>query len=82
VDALLTELEHRVAVACDAASIRLDVELVVADSLSPERRHAVLACIDRHLGEARHALRRASDPAVRAEYRVTCERLRGVRGMV
>lgn len=82
VAALLRELEDRVTIACDAANARLDVELVVAGSLSPERRSAVFACIERHLGEARHALACERDPAVRAEYRVTCERLRALRAAI
>ena len=80
--AMLDELEGVVAAACDAATARLDVELAVAGSLSTERRHAVLGCIERHLDEARKALGRATDPYVRAEYRATCERLREVRRLV
>ena len=80
--ALLDEFEGLVAAACDAAAIRLDVELAVAGSLSTERRHAVLGCIERHLDEARKALGRATDPYVRAEYGATCERLREVRRLV
>ena len=80
--ALLRELEGQVAAACDAACARLDVELAVAGSLSPARRHAVLACIERHLGAARDAAARATDPELRAEYDATCERLREVRRLV
>lgn len=79
---LLGELEGMIAAACDAAAARLDVELTVAGSLSPERRHAVLGCIERHLNEARKTLRRTDDPLVRAEYQLTCERLREVRELV
>lgn len=82
VAALLRELEGRITAACDTASTRLDVELAVADSLAPERRTAVLGCIERHLGEARDAAARATDPELRAEYDATCERLREVRQMV
>jgi hypothetical protein len=82
VAALLRQLEGRITAACDTASTRLDVELAVADSLSPERRTAVLGCIERHLGEARDAAARATDPELRAEYDATCERLREVRRMV
>ena len=80
--ALLREFEGRVTAACDTAATRLDVELTVAGSLSPERRTAVLGCIERHLGEARNAAARATDPALRAEYDATCERLREVRQLV
>jgi hypothetical protein len=79
---LLVELDGAVTAACDAATARLDVELAVAGSLSPERRHAALGCIERHLDEARKALGRATDPDVRAEYHITCERLREVRRLV
>ncbi len=82
VAALLRELEGQITAACDAASTRLDVELAVAGSLSAERRHAVLGCIERHLGAARDAAGRATDPELRAEYEVTCERLREVRRLV
>jgi hypothetical protein len=82
VRALLCELEGLITAACDAASTRLDVELAVAGSLPPERRIAVLGCIERHLGEARSAAQRATDPAVRAEYQATCDRLREVRGLI
>ena len=80
--ALLRELEGQITAACDAASTRLDVEIAVAGSLSAERRHAVLGCIERHLGEARDAAGNAIDPDVRAEYEATCERLREVRRLV
>jgi hypothetical protein len=79
---LLHELERNVTLACEAASTALDVELALAGSLSPERRNAVLGCIERHLGEARHALSRATDLAERAEYTTSCERLREVRRMI
>ena len=79
---LLGELDGLISAACDTATARLDVELAVAGTLSPERRHAALGCIERHLDEARKALRRTSDPAVRAEYHLTCERLRDVRRLV
>jgi hypothetical protein len=79
--ALLREFEGRVAMACDTAFARLDAELAVAASLSPARRTAVLGCIERHLGEARTAAGRATDPDERAEYEATCERLREVRRM-
>ena len=80
--ALLGELDGAVTAACEAAAARLDVELAVAASLSTERRHAVLGCIERHLDDARKALGRATDPDVRAEYLATCERLREVRRLV
>jgi len=80
--ALLGEVEGLVTAACDAATARLDVELAVAGSLSTERRHAVLGCIEHHLDEARKALGRATDPDVRAEYGTTCELLREVRRLV
>ena len=79
---LLVELDGLVTAACDAATARLDVELAVAGSLSPERRHAALGCIERHLDDARKALGRATDPDERAEYHITCERLRDVRQLV
>jgi hypothetical protein len=79
---LLREFEGRVAMACDAASTRLDVELAVAGSLSPARRAAVLGCIEHHLDEARRAAGHATHPDERAEYEATCERLREVRHLV
>jgi len=82
VSALLGVLESHVAMACDASSTALDVELSVAGSMSRERRHAVLGCIERHLGEARCALARATDPDECAEYEATCDRLRELRRMV
>ena len=68
--------------ACSAASTALDVELVLAGSLSTERRYATLSCLERHLREARRDAARAADPAVRTEYELTCERLRDVRRMI
>jgi hypothetical protein len=68
--------------ACSAASTALDVELVLAGSLPLERRYATLSCLERHLREARRDAARAPDPAVRAEYEATCERLRDVRRMI
>src|SRR5262249_35456093 len=44
--ALLRELERAVTAACDAASTRLDVELVVAGWLPPDHRRAVAGCIE------------------------------------
>ncbi|HEY0477322.1 MAG TPA: hypothetical protein VGD37_07345 [Kofleriaceae bacterium] len=79
---ILRQLEGDIAAACDAASTALDVELAVAGSWSPERRAAVLGCIERHLGDARRALARATDPELRAEYDATCERLREIRRQV
>jgi hypothetical protein len=80
--AMLGRAEREIAAACDIASAELDVELAVARWLSPERRRAVLGCIERHLGEAREAQALASDPEERAEYAATCERLREVRGLI
>ncbi|HEX3482468.1 MAG TPA: hypothetical protein VHT91_45950 [Kofleriaceae bacterium] len=71
-----------VAQACDTAATALDLELVLAASLSPERRYATLSCLERHLREARRDAARAADPAVRAEYEATCDRLRNVRQMI
>jgi hypothetical protein len=68
--------------ACSAASTTLDVELVMAGSLTLERRYATLSCLERHLREARRDAARAADPVVRAEYEATCERLRDVRRMI
>jgi hypothetical protein len=79
---LLGELEGVITAACDAAGARLDVELAVSGSLSLERRNAVLSCIERHLNDARRSMRETADPLVRAEYDVTCERLREVRRLV
>ena len=80
--ALLTQLADHITRACDAATAALDVELAVADSLSPERRVATLGCLEHHLGEARLAMNRAGDPELRAEYGATCDRLRDVRRMI
>jgi hypothetical protein len=82
VSTLLDDFAGCVAQACDASAIALDVELAVAGSLSPERRYAALGCLERHLREARRAASRATDPVVRAEYEVTCERLRDVRRLL
>jgi hypothetical protein len=79
---LLGELEGIITAACDAAGARLDVELAVAGALSLERRNAVLGCIERHLNDARKSMRETADPLVRAEYDVTCERLREVRQLI
>ena len=75
-------LGWRVERACSAASTALEVELAVAGTLTPERRLAALGCLERHLREARRDAARAADPAVRAEYEATCERLRDVRRMI
>jgi len=80
--ALLDHLTGCVAQACDAAATALEVELAVVGALTPERRLAALGCLERHLREARRDAARAADPAVRAEYEVTCERLRDVRRMI
>ena len=80
--AILGSLETQIAAACDRASAVLDAELAVAGSLSPERRIAVLGCIERLLADARNAARRVSDPEVRAEYAATCDRLREVRRLI
>lgn len=82
VSALLELLTGDVERACSAASVALDVELVLAGSLTPERRYAALSCLERHLREARRDAARAGDPVVRAEYEATCERLRDVRRMI
>ena len=80
--ALLDEVADHIAAMCDAACAALDVELAMASSLPPERRHATLGCIEHHLGEARRAIRQTSDPEVRQEYETTCDRLRDVRRMI
>jgi hypothetical protein len=80
--ALLRELERMIIAEHDAATARLDAELVVAGSLSLERRNAALGCIERHLRSARRELARATDPRVCAEYQATCERLREIRDLV
>lgn len=82
VSVLLDRLAGDVARACSAASTALDVELVLAGAMSPERRCAALSCLERHLREARRDAARAADPAVRAEYEATCDRLRNVRNMI
>ena len=79
---LLDQLAGDVERACSAASTALEVELAVAGSLSLERRYAALSCLERHLREARRDATRAADPAVRAEYEATCERLRDVRRLI
>jgi hypothetical protein len=79
---LLDAFAGCVAQACDASATALDVELAVAGSLTLERRYATLSCLERHLREARRDAARAPDPAVRAEYEATCERLRDVRRMI
>ena len=80
--ALLDQFAGQVAIACDAAATALDVELAISGSLSTERRHAALGCLERHLRDARRAAAGTADPAVRAEYELTCERLRDVRRLI
>lgn len=77
--AMLRQAEREIATACETASAKLDAELAIAGSLSLERRHAVLGCIEHHLRETRRALVHATDPGERAEYTATCERLREIR---
>jgi hypothetical protein len=79
---LLDAFAGCVAQACDASATALEVELAVAGSLTPERRLAALGCLERHLREARRDAVRAADPAVRAEYEATCDRLRNVRNLI
>lgn len=79
---LLDAFAGCVAQACDASATELDVELALAGSLTPERRLAALGCLERHLREARRDAARAADPAVRAEYEATCDRLRDVRRLI
>lgn len=79
---LLDQLSGAIEQACRASSTALDVELVLAGAMSPERRYATLSCLERHLREARRDAARAADPAERAEYEATCNRLRGVRSLI
>ncbi len=79
---LLDAFAGCVAQACDASATALDLEVALAGSLTPERRLAALGCLERHLREARRDAARAADPAVRAEYESTCERLRDVRRLI
>src|SRR4051812_45240504 len=79
---LLDQLTGDVERACCAAAIALDVEIALAGSLSLERRYATLSCLERHLREARRDAARTTDPAVRGEYELTCERLRDVRRLI
>jgi len=78
---LLARLDREVWTACDAARAALGEALATVE-LSPQRRVAVLASIDRHLGDARRARMAAVEPSVRFEYIVTCLHLRAIRAMI
>ena len=78
---LLARVSHEVAVACDDARAALDRALATVE-LSPARRAAVLASIDRQLIEAHRARAGTADPEVRLEYDTTCIHLRALRALV
>jgi len=78
---LFARFERDVTAAGEDARAAL-ARAIVTVELSPARRAAVLASIDHQLAEARRARWAASDPAVRAEYVVTCRQLRALRAVV
>ena len=78
---LLARFDRDVTVACDDARAAL-ARAIETVELSPARRAAVLASIDRQLAEAHRERARATDPAVRVEYIVTCTHLRAIRALV
>ena len=78
---LLARIDRDVTAACDEARAALDRAIETVE-LSPARRAAVLASIDRQLAEARRARAGTTDPAVRLEYHVTCRHLRAIRALV
>jgi hypothetical protein len=78
---LLARVDRDVTAACEDA--RQAVERAIATvRLSPERRAAVLASIERQLAEAHRARYRTTDPEVRREYSETASRLRAIRARV
>jgi hypothetical protein len=82
VAALLDRLDGEITVACDAATDLLDTELVLVDTLPEFRRASVRGCIERLLVKTRDDRANAIDPAERAEYDATLERLREIRSLV
>jgi hypothetical protein len=78
---LLVRVDRDVTAACDDAREALDRALATVE-LSPARRAAVLASIDRQLAEAHLARAGTTDPDVRLEYDVTCCHLRAIRAVV
>jgi hypothetical protein len=78
---LLARIERDVWAACDDATVALGNAFGTAE-LTPERRAAVRALIDRQLVDARRARDTSDDASVRFEYIVTCMHLRAIRWMV
>jgi hypothetical protein len=78
---LLARLDRNVTAACADARAAL-ARAFETGELSPTRRAAVLASIDRQLAEAHRARGGTADPAVRVEYDVTCTHLRAIRALV
>lgn len=78
---LLARIDRDVTAACDDARAALDRAIETVE-LSPARRAAVLASIDRQLVEAHRARTGTTDPAVRLEYDMTCRHLRALRALV
>jgi hypothetical protein len=88
-DEWLDRFEQQLAGVDAAAHDALDRALVAAPELSPQRREAVLDCIESHLAIASDDLSRALDGRDDelgrlevAEYRATFVRLRAVRALV
>ena len=92
----LAQLDDAWTVANDAATLLLDDALLDVDQLTPSERHAVRACVARHIADAeaglagaisRHAgsldsVHAELDKLEIAEYLVTCERLREVHALL
>jgi hypothetical protein len=78
---LLARIDRHVTAACADARAAL-ARAFEAGELSPARRAAVLASIDRQLAQAHLARAHTNDPAVRLEYAVTCRQLRAIRAVV
>jgi predicted transcriptional regulator len=78
---LLADVARDVSAACEDARAALD-RAIATVSLSPARRTAVLAAIDRQLAEAHRGRATTTDPVVRLEYIVTCLQLRALRDLV
>jgi hypothetical protein len=80
-DNVFARIDRQVTAACDDTRAQL-VRAIRTVELSPTRRDAVLASIDRQLAEAHRARYRTTDPEVRLEYRLTASYLRAIRKLV
>jgi len=78
---LLARIDRKVTAECDDARATLDRAIATIE-LSPARRTAVLASIDRQLAEAHRARYGTTDPEVRLEYQATATYLRAIRSLI